>query len=252
MRYKTNRYSIRELAFVALAGLALVASCSKPPTRVGEGDRLQILHMGHNSDPQGLDPHIVQGVGEHDSLQALLEGLVTEAPTDLQPVPGQAERWDISPDGTTYTFHLRAGIRWSNGDPVTAHDFVRSYRRALTPSLGCEYAYMYFVMKGAEDYYKGKTQDFSSVGAQALDERTETEARSFRSGQRPATEEAPQSKISVYRRDSPQLRRIDPYPAAYFCRINTTRPQFTNKRVRQAVAMAIDRKTIVENVTRGG
>src|SRR5438094_966006 len=172
MRYKTNRCSVLELAFAALAGLALVAGCSKPPTLVGEGDRLQILHKGNKSDPQELDPHIVQGVPEHHILQALLENLVTEDPTDLHPVPGQAESWDISPDGTTYTFHLRAGIRWSNGDPVTAHDFVRSYRRALTPSLGCEYAYMYFVMKGAEDYYKGKTQDFSSVGAQALDERT--------------------------------------------------------------------------------
>src|SRR6266853_2009916 len=140
MRYKTNRCSIRELAFTALAGLALVAGCSKPPTLVGEGDRLQILHKGNKSDPQELDPHIVQGVPEHHILQALIENLVTEDPTDLH--------------------------------PVTAHDFVRSYRRALTPSLGCEYAYMFFVMKGAEDYYKGKTQDFSSVGAQALDERT--------------------------------------------------------------------------------
>jgi len=137
----------------ALAGFVLVAGCSKPPTRVGEGNRLQILHKGNKSDPQELDPHIVQGVPEHHILQALIENLVTEDPTDLHPVPGQAERWDISPDGTTYTFHLRAGIRWSNGDPVTAHDFVRSYQRALTPSLGCEYAYMYFVMKGAEEYY---------------------------------------------------------------------------------------------------
>src|SRR6266853_1642156 len=285
MRYKTNRCSIRELAFTALAGLALVAGCSKPPTLVGEGDRLQILHKGNKSDPQELDPHIVQGVPEHHILQALIENLVTEDPTDLH--------------------------------PVTAHDFVRSYRRALTPSLGCEYAYMFYVMKGAEDYYKGKTQDFSSVGAQALDERTlritlngpvpyflsllnhyswwpvhlptlarwdvghvivvkknplywnaasvklneilfhpiesaDTEERSFRSGQLHVTEQVPQSKISVYRRDSPQLLRIDPYLGAYFYRINTTRPQFRDKRVRQALAMAIDRKTIVENITRGG
>src|SRR5438034_9925200 len=98
MRYKTNRCSIRVLAFTALAGLVLVAGCSKPPTRVGEGDRLQILHMGNKSDPQELDPHIVQGVGEHNILQALIENLVTEDPTDLHPVPGQAESWDISPD----------------------------------------------------------------------------------------------------------------------------------------------------------
>ncbi|HYU70972.1 MAG TPA: hypothetical protein VEL09_16765, partial [Burkholderiales bacterium] len=68
MRHKTNRRSVRELAFTALAGLALVAGCSKPPTLVGEGDRLQILHKGNKSDPQELDPHIVQGVPEHHIL----------------------------------------------------------------------------------------------------------------------------------------------------------------------------------------
>ena len=83
-------------------------------------------------------------------------------------------------------------------------------------------------------------------------ESIDTEERSFRSGQLHLTYEVPQSKISVYRRDSPQLLRIDPYLGAYFYRINTTRPQFRDKRVRQALAMAIDRKTIVENITRGG
>src|ERR1700694_5308350 len=99
MRYKTNRCSIRVLvlAAAALAGLLLVAGCSKPPTRVSVGNQEQILHKGNSSDPQELDPHIVQGVPEHYILQALLENLVTEDPTDLRPVPGQAERWDISP-----------------------------------------------------------------------------------------------------------------------------------------------------------
>src|SRR2546427_13285600 len=111
MRYKTNRCSIRVLAFAALAGLVLTAGCSKPPTRVSVGNQEQILHKGDGSDPQELDPHIVQGVPEHNILQALIENLVTEDPTDLHPVPGQAERWDISPDGTTYTFHLRSEER---------------------------------------------------------------------------------------------------------------------------------------------
>ena len=159
-------------AFLGLAALAIFAGCGKPPTRVSTGDAEQVLHYGNRSDPQELDPHIVQGVPEHHILQALIENLVAEDPKDLRPIPAQAERWEISPDGTVYTFHLRSGIRWSNGDPVTAQDFVRSYQRALTPSLGSEYAYMYFVMKGAEDYFKGKSLDFSSVGAKALDERT--------------------------------------------------------------------------------
>src|SRR5262249_8409578 len=176
-----ERQACRQRKFLSGAGRTLliwaalacvVPGCSKPPTRVGVGDIAQILHKGNKSDPQELDPHIVQGVPEHHILQTLIENLVTEDPRDLTPVPGQAERWDVSPDGTVYTFHLRPGLRWSNGEPLTAHDFVRSYRRALTPSLGCEYAYMFFVMKGAEDFFKGRTGDFSTVGAKALDERT--------------------------------------------------------------------------------
>ena len=159
-------------ALAGLAALAILAGCGKPPTRVSAGNFAQVLHFGNKSDPQELDPHIVQGVPEHHILQALIENLVMEDPKDLRPVPGQAERWDVSPDGTVYTFHLRPGIRWSNGDPVVAQDFVRSYQRALTPSLGSEYAYMFFVMKGAEDYFKGKAKDFSTVGAKALDDRT--------------------------------------------------------------------------------
>jgi len=64
-------------------------------------------------------------------------------------------------------------------------------------------------------------------------ESTDTEERSFRSRQLHVTEQVPQSKISVYRRDNPQLLHIDPYLGAYFYRINTTRPQFRDKRVRQ-------------------
>ena len=333
------------LALATLLGLALgTPGCGKPPTRVSVGNAEQILHYGNRTDPQELDPHIVQGVPEHHILQALIENLVAEDPKDLTPIPGQAERWDISPDGTVYTFHLRSGIRWSNGDPVTAHDFVRSYQRALTPSLASEYAYMYYVMKGAEDYFKGKSKDFSTVGAKALDDRTlqitlngpvpyflsllnhyswwpvhlptlakhgdpyqrnnrwtrpgnfvgngpfmldkwkvghvivvrknplywnaanvklsaiqfhpiesgDTEERSFRSGQLHVTNEVPLSKIPVYRNDQSPLLRIDPYLGCYFYRMNTTRPQFKDKRVRQALAMAVDRKAIVERVTRGG
>jgi len=113
-------------ALAAFAALLLVAGCGKPPTRVSVGNQEQILHKGNKSDPQELDPHIVQRVPEHHILQSLIENLVTEDPKDLRPVPGQAERWDISPDGTVYTFHLRAGIRWSNGELLSLNSALRS------------------------------------------------------------------------------------------------------------------------------
>ena len=91
---------------------------------------------------------------------------------DLHPVPGVAESWEISPDQLTYLFHLRAGARWSNGAPVTAQDFVASWRRILTPSLGASNADLLNLLQGAEAFHKGLTRDFSQVGVTAVDAHT--------------------------------------------------------------------------------
>ena len=90
----------------------------------GAGRPEKILRLGNGAEPQDLDPQTVSGVPEHRILEGLFEGLVTEDPHDLHPVPGVAESWEISPDGRTYLFHLRANARWSNGDPLTADDFA--------------------------------------------------------------------------------------------------------------------------------
>ena len=105
-------------------------------------------------------------------ISALLEGLVAEDPHDLHPVPGVAERWDISSDGKTYVFHLRHNAKWSNGDPVTASDFVESYHRILAPGLGADGASMLYVVRNAEAFNKVHLKDFTQVGFHALDEWT--------------------------------------------------------------------------------
>jgi len=139
---------------------------------VARGDREQILFMGNGAEPKGLDPHIVTGVSEHTIIAALLEGLVSEDPVDLHPVPGAAESWEVSEDGARYTFHIRPGAVWSNGDPVTAHDFVYSFKRMLTPALAAEYAYMLHPLKNGKAYNTGQVKDFAQVGVKASDERT--------------------------------------------------------------------------------
>jgi len=158
-------------AFCLLAGI-LLASCGKRETRVEFGNREQILFRGNGTEPAELDPQIVTGVTEHHTIMALLEGLVTEDPVDLHPVPGVAERWDVSEDGRVYTFHLRGDAKWSNGEPVTALDFWESYKRILTPTLASEYAYMHFVVTNAEVFNQGKLTDFNQVGYKVLDEHT--------------------------------------------------------------------------------
>ncbi|MDA1044101.1 MAG: peptide ABC transporter substrate-binding protein [Verrucomicrobia bacterium] len=153
--------------------LSLIAvGCARRETPVEAGIREQVLHFGNLSEPADLDPHVVTGVTEHNILVALLEGLVSEDPKTLAPVPGVAESWDISEDGTRYVFHLRENARWSNGDPVTAEDFVFSYRRMLNPTIGSPYADMLFYLEGAEAYNSGATNDFGEVGVKAEDAHT--------------------------------------------------------------------------------
>ena len=110
-------------------------SCSQPSNVETALDE-QILHFGLGAEPQHLDPHLATSVAAHNILSALMEGLVSEDPKSLKPVPGVAKNWQISSDGTIYTFYLRQDAKWSNGDPITANDFVYSFRRILNPNLG--------------------------------------------------------------------------------------------------------------------
>src|SRR5262245_66062251 len=82
----------------------------------------------------------------------LFEGLLRKDPRTMRPAPGVAESWDISPDGKTYTFRLRNDARWSDGRPVTAQDFVYSWKRLLEPKLASEYAYIAFPIRFADQF----------------------------------------------------------------------------------------------------
>lgn len=148
--------------------LSILPGCSP---RLAEVDRAtaegRFLH-GNGSEPQSLDPHILSGSPEARIVLSLLEGLVAHHPTDSKtPAPGVALRWEHSEDGLSWRFHLRPEARWSNGDPVTAADFVFSWRRAVTPEMACPYADWFYMIEGAEDYHRGREDDFSTVGVRA-------------------------------------------------------------------------------------
>lgn len=132
----------------------------------------KILRMGNGDEPKDLDPHTVTGVPEHHIIGTLLEGLTGLDPATLEPIPAVAESWEVSEDGLTYTFHLRSGAKWSNGDPVTSADFLYAWERILTPELGSEYANMLYPLKNAEAFNKGEIGDFAQVGAKAPDPHT--------------------------------------------------------------------------------
>lgn len=164
--------SVSSRLLAAVLCLGLFAACTKRESPVTAGNRTQTLHRSLSSEVTDLDPHIGTGLAESKVLAALFEGLVAVNPAGGAPLPGVAERWEISDDGTTYTFHLRASARWSNGEPVTAPDFVGSWRRILTPTLAADNAQWFYVIDGAEAFHKGATTDFATVGVSAPDART--------------------------------------------------------------------------------
>ena len=338
---------LKRLCLISALAALLVAGCTRerPAAYSADGTALRkVLRFGNGSEPQDLDPHTVTGTVEYRLFQTFFEGLVSEDP-QMNIIPGVAERWEISPDGLTYTFHLRADAKWSNGDPVTAQDFIQSYQRELTPAIGSQYAYMlYNHVRGAKDYFDGKLTDFSQTGFQAPDARTlvfhliqptpfllhalnqypwypvpiatlrkfgaltqrntawtrpenfvgngpyllkswqpnqlivaersptywdrarvkideiqlyptemaDAEERMFRAGQLDMTNEVPLTKLAVYQRDHPESVRVDPYDGLYFYRYNVARKPFDDVRVRRALALAIDRETLVRKVTLAG
>ncbi|MFQ3671062.1 MAG: peptide ABC transporter substrate-binding protein, partial [Verrucomicrobiia bacterium] len=147
---------------LTLASL-LLAACAKRPANVD-------FIFVNGPEPKSLDPAIITGQADGRISSSLFEGLTTRNAAG-EVIPGIAERWDVSPDGTRYTFHLRQA-QWSNGDPVTAHDFVGSWRRILEPATAAPYSDILFFIKNAEAYHKQQLTDFSQVGVRALDDRT--------------------------------------------------------------------------------
>lgn len=164
---KTMR-TVRLWLAAVIVWAALSGCGEKPLTNVEYGNQNQILYYANGNEPKSLDPHLITGSPDNNIIMNLFEGLTSKDSATLEPLPGVAESWTISEDQRVYTFQLRQNARWSNGDPVTAQDFVFSWRRALTPSVPNEYAYMMYFLEGAEDFHKGGQQDFGRVGVKAL------------------------------------------------------------------------------------
>ncbi|MEO7598100.1 MAG: peptide ABC transporter substrate-binding protein [Opitutus sp.] len=150
----------------------MITSCSRREAPADAATRNHTLLLGNLSEPADLDPHIVTAYTDQNVTLALFEGLTAIDEKTSLPVPAVAERWDVSPDGLTYTFFLRMGARWSNGEPVTARDFAYSVQRILSPGLASEYSYMLWSIKNAEGFTTGRIKTFSEVGVRAVDDRT--------------------------------------------------------------------------------
>ena len=155
-----KRWQRLKLAGVAAPLLALVAGCATPAaegeffgkTEPPEG---QVLRYISGSEPETLDPQFGTGLPEARVYLALYEGLTEYDPKTTQPIPAIAERWDVNADASEFVFHIRPTARWSNGDPITAHDFVYSFRRALAPEFASRNAYMAYYILYAQGFNEG-------------------------------------------------------------------------------------------------
>jgi len=344
MRFSFQRWAgSRTCALILSPLLLIVAGCSRTENEAAASVRAHTLLLGNAAEPADLDPDAVNAWTDSNVDYALFEGLTLIDEKTTQPVPAAAESWEVSPDGLVYTFHLRPGGRWSNGDPVTADDFAFSFRRILTPSYGATYSYMLWPIRNAQAYNAGKIADFSLVGVKAVDaatlqitlerptaylpglashttwlpvhratiekfgrfdqkgtrwtragnlvgngpfilkewipngriaveknprywdaahvrlnrieffpiENSESEEAAFRSGQLLVTYGLPITKIAYYRREHPELLRIDSRLATYYLFINVRKPPLDNPILRRALALDIDRTTIARDVLEG-
>lgn len=328
---------------LAAAGAALLAGCHRRESPAEAGIATQTLLVGNAAEPADLDPQVIYAWTDQNIDNALFEGLTWIDERTTRPIPAAARSWDESPDGLVYTFHLRPNGRWSNGDPVTAGDFVYAFHRILTPTFGAFYSYMLWPIRNARAYNLGRITDFSRVGVKALDpltlrvtlerptpylpalaahatwmplrratiekfgrfdqrgtrwtrpgnlvgngafvlktwipngrivvernpwywnaarvrlrrivyypiESSDTEEFAFLSGQLQVTHGLPINRIAAYRRDHPELLRIDPILASFYLFVNVHRPPLDRVLLRRALSLAIDRRAIAQDVLLG-
>lgn len=176
-----GRIPIRILVFATLlVGAPFATGCTRrdegPGGRRYFGDlrapAADVFTFNLTAEPESYDPGLASGQPDGMVCRLLFEGLTRANPRTLEPLPGQAERWEMSRDGLTYTFHLRHGIRWSDGRAVTAEDFRWSWLRVLNPATGARYASTLLPIRNATRYNSGQLADPMAVGIRAPDDST--------------------------------------------------------------------------------
>ncbi len=317
----------------AVGFLALIAGIL---SGLGGGAHAQMIwRRGALGDPGSLDPHKATTLIESNILDELFEGLLAR---DAQGalVPGVAESWSVDADGAVFVFKLRADAKWSNGDPVTADDFVFALRRLMAPPTGAPYANVLYTLKNAQKVNKGELPP-EALGVRALEDgrleitleqrtpyfleqlahftakplhRKSVEAfgadfahpahvvtngpftlkkfipndavvlarnpnyydaakvaldeeifipledrsaalRRFMAGEINSYDEVPVEEIDFARKHLGESLRLSPSLGSYYYAFDTRRPPFDDVRVRQALAMAIDREFLAGRIWGG-
>src|SRR5713101_2074792 len=184
---KRNRIDEGHSSQLAIAALIVALSlisvgCSalaKNSVFFGKTDppRENVLRYVSGSEPESLDPQVSDGQPEARIYMALYEGLAEYDPKTTAPIPALAERWEVNKDSSEFTFHLRRDGRFSNGDPITARDFVYTIRRGMSPKLASRNAALAYYIKYAKAYNAGDVVVLDPVGKAFLLETDFAEAK---------------------------------------------------------------------------
>ncbi|HLO03097.1 MAG TPA: peptide ABC transporter substrate-binding protein [Symbiobacteriaceae bacterium] len=150
MRNRVVKGLAAVLALTVLAGCGAKTGSEQKPTTETKTQAPKVIKFNAGADFRTLDPGLMSDAVSGYAATQLYEGLVRTSEKGTQ--AGMAASWDILDNGTKFVFHLRDGIKWSNGDPVTAEDFVYAWTRVLDPQVASEYAYQLYYVKGGEAF----------------------------------------------------------------------------------------------------
>jgi ABC-type oligopeptide transport system substrate-binding subunit len=296
------------LAAVALTLVASGCGSRTDDAAVPEQAPQRVLRRGLGAEPDTLDPQLAADNAALTVVADLYEGLTTEA-SDGSIVPGHAESWQIDDDGRVYTFQLRRGLRWSNGDPLTAGHFAAGLRRALAPAAASPNAGLLEAVEFVEavdpqtvrirlsrpvhylpavlalpvasplhprvpalqsrpgngpyrlvrrlagerielernpHYWNAASVAIARVTHVTVSDLT-TEVNLYRAGELDLTSEVPNAQLSELRQRLPGELQLAPYLSVYAYAVNLAR--LPDPRARLALAMAIDRSRVTQQVT---
>ena len=164
----------KHFSILTLVLAVAFSACSKSSKTGAEqgADSDQVMYYTLLAEPEYLDPGLATDTSSSAVIAQLFEGLLDYDPKTLEPIAAVAKSWKISSDAKTYTFSLRKNAKWSNGDPLTAHDFIYSWKRVLKPETAARYAYQLYYIKNAQKINKGEIKDLSKLGVTAIDDYT--------------------------------------------------------------------------------
>ncbi len=167
-----NRQSVR-IALTLLAAVTLQA-CVSAGAYFGETTPPDddVLIITNQSEPRSLDPHKTAGVPEANIMLNLYDCLTMYDPKTAAPIPNLATSWESNADASVWTFHLREDAKWTDDTPITAEDFVYSWRRISEPDTASPYANLLYYVKNGEKINDGTIKDLTQLGVRAVDAHT--------------------------------------------------------------------------------